>query len=245
MADHYTSGSSPLSRGIHDACITGLRCAAGSSPLSRGIRLFELTGDFRERIIPALAGNTTSRTRKAITGPDHPRSRGEYLASNSLFGGSAGSSPLSRGIPICDIRWRDSDGIIPALAGNTRRLWSPRRQVADHPRSRGEYDPQRAGYVYPGGSSPLSRGIPSATSAAAPSVRIIPALAGNTSGSTAGTPDPADHPRSRGEYAIDTKAITDALGSSPLSRGIRLFELTSDFAQRIIPALAGNTRGVA
>ena len=50
-------------------------------------------------------------------------------------------------------------GIIPALAGNTSRMWAVIIRAGDHPRSRGEYDRwvTRAGTV--AGSSPLSRGI--------------------------------------------------------------------------------------
>ena len=51
------------------------------------------------RIIPALAGNTTPKTRSAKYTKDHPRSRGEYVLAPGLAHALGGSSPLSRGIP--------------------------------------------------------------------------------------------------------------------------------------------------
>ena len=70
---------------------------------------------------------------------------------------------------------------------------------------------------------------------------IIPALAGNTLVRAWVTCRDRDHPRSRGEYCRSREALTTALGSSPLSRGIpgrkRMLEVMSG----IIPALAGNT----
>ena len=90
-------------------------------------------------IIPALAGNTLhcALTRGFVW--DHPRSRGEYMEDLLNPTIVAGSSPLSRGIPLNRRLEAMRDRIIPALAGNTHR---PRVAVegrADHPRSRGEY----------------------------------------------------------------------------------------------------------
>ena len=52
---------------------------------------------------------------------------------------STGSSPLSRGIPLGILPAFTSDGIIPALAGNTLIERHIRFSFRDHPRSRGEY----------------------------------------------------------------------------------------------------------
>ena len=51
-----------------------------------------------------------------------------------------------------------------------------------------------------------------------------------------------DHPRSRGEYSLDRNQAVEQIGSSPLSRGILLHEEPLMLENRIIPALAGNTR---
>ena len=77
-----------------------LRRRLGSSPLSRGIQAKKLLKAIRTGIIPALAGNTsTSRPRPALA-TDHPRSRGEYWFNGFPWEDKAGSSPLSRGIPL-------------------------------------------------------------------------------------------------------------------------------------------------
>ena len=152
-----------------------------------------------------------------------------------------GSSPLSRGIHGCGGVSGAQEGIIPALAGNTRCSRARGRGPADHPRSRGEYNPAKCAPLRAPGSSPLSRGIRRPASAAASVGRIIPALAGNTRPSPARGPLRWDHPRSRGEYnePIDNAATKE--GSSPLSRGIRYRIRRQAIPQRIIPALAGNT----
>ena len=92
----------------------------------------------------------------------------------------------------------------------------------DHPRSRGEY---LDGMVYTDqakGSSPLSRGIRAAAGVSGPVGGIIPALAGNTWVMSVHVRRAWDHPRSRGEYVATELEKTNELGSSPLSRGIRV-----------------------
>ena len=70
---------------------------------------------------------------------------------------------------------------------------------------------------------------------------IIPALAGNTVAGERGRVFGPDHPRSRGEYPHDPAMVGGRLGSSPLSRGIRLIDTFIGVECGIIPALAGNT----
>ena len=149
----------PRSRGEYPARYLPRGLVSGSSPLSRGIlprdrRFKRLIG-----IIPALAGNTISSHLVRDRRGDHPRSRGEYDWVAVALRREHGSSPLSRGILR---HWHDTpvvQGIIPALAGNTRGRRRARKPGRDHPRSRGEYgrsDPHPQGLL---GSSPLSRGI--------------------------------------------------------------------------------------
>ena len=152
---------------------------------------------------------------------DHPRSRGEYFAEACRDLLHEGSSPLSRGIPCHVITAVAANGIIPALAGNTfLEVLDPGGQ-GDHPRSRGEYPTDGNGCPSLYGSSPLSRGILSPDTHVGPGPRIIPALAGNTTG-----------------WPSATKACG---GSSPLSRGIQWCMARFEWEGRIIPALAGNT----
>ena len=200
-------------------------------------------GFFQIGIIPALAGNTVPPYLDLVFAADHPRSRGEYPRYNHENVTEHGSSPLSRGIPpgagffILQLR------IIPALAGNTSNSLQIATSVPDHPRSRGEYRVAPIlRFVFPG-SSPLSRGILAKRSTSILSIRIIPALAGNTISLLTGILFYQDHPRSRGEYESHYTVVPSAYGSSPLSRGIHNVMDADTVKQRIIPALAGNTLG--
>ena len=98
-----------------------------------------ITAIILTRIIPALAGNTSLVRLSNKPFKDHPRSRGEYpmIAMRELR--SAGSSPLSRGIRGPLALPTPANGIIPALAGNTKFKELNVVGAKDHPRSRGEY----------------------------------------------------------------------------------------------------------
>ena len=175
-ADH------PRSRGEYGAWARYHTGTDGSSPLSRGIQAHACTLRQASRIIPALAGNTQSRQRDRVHLQDHPRSRGEYHPSGVKMHSLFGSSPLSRGIPHSRLGGGHHLRIIPALAGNTGRGPFPFWTGRDHPRSRGEYNPVGNCNNSTTGSSPLSRGIRGQCQGRGRSRRIIPALAGNTSG---------------------------------------------------------------
>ena len=152
------AGPSPLSRGIPNR-LQRLRRPMGIIPLSRGIPPFSSPSCRVSRIIPALAGNTCDLLKMSTRCTDHPRSRGEYISTSLAEDYRVGSSPLSRGILRPRLLYQIPRGIIPALAGNTRRSFGSIRRLPDHPRSRGEYVGHHLrGRLHPG-SSPLSRGI--------------------------------------------------------------------------------------
>ena len=111
----------------------------------------------------------------------------------------------------------------------------------DHPRSRGEYATNSLILFETSGSSPLSRGIQIREGCATAPLRIIPALAGNTTMSFSSPNAGRDHPRSRGEYKWVQHVTANQDGSSPLSRGIRFHQPQHMDGHGIIPALAGNT----
>ena len=211
----------PRSRGEYPLRFGNTDIVVGSSPLSRGIHFRWWTTSRRSRIIPALAGNTLAPCRTALRVKDHPRSRGEYASEMSAMPRRSGSSPLSRGIQSWCRTGSGSVRIIPALAGNTHVSLPASPMRSDHPRSRGEYLPDRGVVLQEEGSSPLSRGILYPISRAIASTGIIPALAGNT-------------PQL-------CKYSHDDSGSSPLSRGIRSRWRPVVLRGGIIPALAGNT----
>ena len=190
----------PRSRGEYARRRAHVHRLKGSSPLSRGIRCRQGEVAQVSRIIPALAGNTHIAEPEYRGKRDHPRSRGEYFPSKAVCRRFRGSSPLSRGILGGSFRHRHGLRIIPALAGNT----PPRRSMSssprDHPRSRGEYRHRGERDLIMAGSSPLSRGIRTPAGNRVCEARIIPALAGNTTGVLRHVMLARDHPRSRGEY---------------------------------------------
>ena len=129
----------PRSRGEYTVLNGRVANSQGSSPLSRGIPNPAKQGFHIPRIIPALAGNTTFACIHEPCSKDHPRSRGEYVATKLEKVADLGSSPLSRGILSTSVRTMWIRRIIPALAGNTL-LFRPCNSPGwDHPRSRGEY----------------------------------------------------------------------------------------------------------
>ena len=132
----------PRSRGEYALFREHYTNGGGSSPLSRGILVDEVRFPVVAGIIPALAGNTTPQRSSASAATDHPRSRGEYICEIWARHSRYGSSPLSRGILYRLFRESGTDGIIPALAGNTPSLHLGGTHQGDHPRSRGEYAPQ-------------------------------------------------------------------------------------------------------
>ena len=190
----------PRSRGEYFTYPRKASIPAGSSPLSRGILAQDALLGVKIGIIPALAGNTFSCCQTFQLVRDHPRSRGEYLVRCLHTGSDNGSSPLSRGILSLRRETCQRIRIIPALAGNTEVLQAHLTWSWDHPRSRGEYFMVPPSLVISLGSSPLSRGIRGGVPGPEPGLRIIPALAGNTSRIPESCYGLADHPRSRGEY---------------------------------------------
>ena len=92
------------------------------------------------------------------------------------------------------------------------------------------------------GSSPLTRGKQTSLRGDKTGLRLIPAHAGKTRrprSSRAGGPA---HPRSRGENSGMASRPRSTTGSSPLTRGKHVADLTRAAHGRLIPAHAGKTR---
>ncbi len=236
--------------------------AAGSSPLARGTRLGAGAELRRGRFIPARAGNTPCRCRRASGRPVHPRSRGEHAISFVTMNSRGGSSPLARGTPDrcrCTFSPRR---FIPARAGNTtgsitlleprcgssplargtlRRFFHAAVYHPVHPRSRGEHAQACHVNFDKGGSSPLARGTPAVPRRPIAEERFIPARAGNTPPDSISADRSSVHPRSRGEHAVIGSNSSIMGGSSPLARGTPLAVAITAAHQRFIPARAGNT----
>ena len=205
--------------------------------------MWDIDLDLQEGIIPARAGFTLRRRRGHLGGEDHPRSRGVYGGHQGQGVAPEGSSPLARGLPPIPQTGQRIPGIIPARAGFTCAQYTAPMRSGDHPRSRGVYSTVRAARNAASGSSPLARGLRGAGDRAGSGGRIIPARAGFTLPRRQGRRRRADHPRSRGVYALFLASALVDEGSSPLARGLRRGDTGPRGRGRIIPARAGFTRG--
>ena len=212
--------------------------------------------------IPTHAGKTHSHSLPPITTLAHPRSRGENGPGDRACLTSSGSSPLTRGKRLADLRDGLNLRLIPAHAGKTSSRCSRKACIPAHPRSRGENHRLAAGIEDAGGSSPpsrgentryachaactpgsspLTRGKPRRRTQPRHGNRLIPAHAGKTRGLPRKWPRFAAHPRSRGENMVSLVSGRAFSGSSPLTRGKLRAVLLQGLLKRLIPAHAGKT----
>ena len=148
----------PRSRGEHTLYMVSSTSLAGSSPLARGTPRVAHLCSKCVRLIPARAGNTYDIEFTIRASAAHPRSRGEHGLFFGVLRLLPGSSPLARGTLEEINATSRSARLIPARAGNTRRLTVKRFSRPAHPRSRGEHYYWSARPELQGGSSPLARG---------------------------------------------------------------------------------------
>ena len=174
------------------------------------------------RLIPAHAGKTLRISRPFKVRGAHPRSRGENFWCCSRFRPGEGSSPLTRGKRLRELRVSFDAGLIPAHAGKTPVVGQMRSWAAAHPRSRGENLLLASPQLIPWGSSPLTRGKRPRGAGDRGERRLIPAHAGKTAGLRRADQGHGAHPRSRGENDKCLNGIQSGSGSSPLTRGKRL-----------------------
>ena len=169
----------PRSRGEHKHLIGGESARLGSSPLARGTLndAGEFTGS--ARLIPARAGNITSRHCFVLGLAAHPRSRGEHTENHSFLAPGFGSSPLARGTWYTLTWYRYRLRLIPARAGNITTSAPVLCASSAHPRSRGEHGRNQSPTRRHLGSSPLARGTLGNGARLVVRVRLIPARAGN------------------------------------------------------------------
>ena len=231
----------PRPRGEH-ALWSFSRCSLiGSSPPARGTRDQVEVARPSHRFIPARAGNTRSTPAGRITGPVHPRPRGEHCCRIRHSLPTYGSSPPARGTPLRVAQTGAYRRFIPARAGNT---FTRHRQLAlasVHPRPRGEHDGEGQPARESIGSSPPARGTHVRAAGAGVRRRFIPARAGNTRDRPARSIWPPVHPRPRGEHLVSGFGRRLRNGSSPPARGTPRERIRAASAKRFIPARAGNT----
>ena len=217
----------------------------GSSPRLRGTPELSFESALWCGIIPALAGNTSSRFSTLFSTGDHPRACGEHVPLELKPADLQGSSPRLRGTRPKTYPRRRFFGIIPALAGNTGCDGFRVVPFWDHPRACGEHIDVMRSQEPRGGSSPRLRGTRCPVSPAAACPRIIPALAGNTVVEGTGLWLRWDHPRACGEHVGSVVHRVEHLGSSPRLRGTHFRPRSASGRCGIIPALAGNTTSAA
>ncbi len=129
----------PRTRGEHSRTGTFTPTAGGSSPHARGTPRAQARHGSHSGLIPARAGNTCRRCVSWSDRRAHPRTRGEHLFWLILGQIAVGSSPHARGTPSTVRIDLISGGLIPARAGNTRKVATPRETPTAHPRTRGEH----------------------------------------------------------------------------------------------------------
>ena len=153
---------------------------AGSSPRMRGKQVYPAQPDGSQRIIPAHAGQTSSKPANSPPSADHPRACGANPPTSRYPWIRLGSSPRMRGKrtpampPSCSIR------IIPAHAGQTLPSLFCCRFPSDHPRACGANLAVGVMIAPALGSSPRMRGKHYLVAYNDYPERIIPAHAGQT-----------------------------------------------------------------
>ena len=197
------------------------------------------------RIIPAYAGSTLRAAEDTTKFKDHPRIRGEHGALKiaweaikdhprirgehqlmiSWWCRKMGSSPHTRGARSTPTGPASGIGIIPAYAGSTTPPTKSPSKQADHPRIRGEHALRVGDDLQVVGSSPHTRGALDRNRILKKGTRIIPAYAGSTFSFPFGYRLGLDHPRIRGEHFLWWWSLSQAVGSSPHTRGARLGRL--------------------
>ena len=137
--------------------------------------------------------------------------------------------------------YQQSNGIIPAYAGNTAETDKQDPKTSDHPRICGEhfflFSNGRGGT----GSSPHMRGTLLKGAIGCGGHGIIPAYAGNTIHCRRTRLGDGDHPRICGEHQGVDGDFARLPGSSPHMRGTPLCAHAPLRPCGIIPAYAGNT----
>ena len=242
LTNRIDSWDHPRIRGEHPWFIDSRGWLAGSSPHTRGARWRRSRGGGVRRIIPAYAGSTCADRSAPILMTDHPRIRGEHLTKAGSARVRVGSSPHTRGAPSKPRPGGSAQRIIPAYAGSTTARSATCWPWQDHPRIRGEHDNPAKDNVPFVGSSPHTRGARMASRRNVPLPWIIPAYAGSTAILWAWMTIMMDHPRIRGEHTRSHAQRGWGGGSSPHTRGARLWRPPTSPIVRIIPAYAGSTR---
>ena len=214
---------------------------AGLSPLVRGKHYdsFPRVGVFGS--IPACAGETSGTPVSDAAGRVYPRLCGGNKRATSKCPTSSGLSPLVRGKQVEWIYQGQSDGSIPACAGET--VGHIRRFVIDgvYPRLCGGNPRKALRASCLRGLSPLVRGKPEHGAIWLMCNGSIPACAGETDQSVTSEIDQWVYPRLCGGNSAHFLLFGLPLGLSPLVRGKLPNASSLMGVYGSIPACAGET----
>ena len=223
-----------------------MKWRAGSSPRTRGTEDAAVIRRIPHRFIPAHAGNRAPSPPATSTPTVHPRARGEQGKGGAELAPVGGSSPRTRGTARRPKNSLSVCRFIPAHAGNSRCAAPKPPPAPVHPRARGEQASVDRRPYSQCGSSPRTRGTGQLHRIAMPTVRFIPAHAGNSRIFMRPPPWASVHPRARGEQVHERAPPDRNSGSSPRTRGTGTSRPAALPTRRFIPAHAGNrSRGSA
>ena len=190
-------------------------------------------------ITPAHAGKRNLDSGVPVPGGDHPRTRGEKHEFFDDDPEHTGSPPHTRGKGTAAHDIKGMFRITPAHAGKRtyRIICSPLR--ADHPRTRGEKEPDMKISGCQQGSPPHTRGKASRNAVVLMGDGITPAHAGKRRTNTGVLSSARDHPRTRGEKRLVIPQRLQRSGSPPHTRGKGAGSINRGELCRITPAHAG------
>jgi len=216
-------------------------------------------------ILPACAGTTATTGAGTCCSAAHPRACGDHIPPKIARFRYDGSSPRVRGPPRGRTPRQPTRRLIPARAGTTIRIPSPRSAGTAHPRACGDHSSDPILRASISGSSPRVRGPRGRHHEPDDDDRLIPARAGTTQALPCSLRLSAAHPRACGDHGrgpadhdarqrlIPARAGTTRIlaprarpfpGSSPRVRGPQLAEAREQARERLIPARAGTTHQI-
>ena len=178
------------------------RALLGSSPRVRGKLPQHPAHVLDSGLIPACAGKTSSWARWSSSDWAYPRVCGENLPIEKLPSVDTGLSPRVRGKLEDFILGQLRGRIIPACAGKTTTTQRSQPRSPAHPRVCGENSANTSRTASASGSSPRVRGKRRSVSTWKACCGLIPAHAGKTQVSCAGSRGLWAHPRACGENKI-------------------------------------------
>ena len=152
----------------------------GTSPRTRGKPPVAGAPGHKRRNIPAHAGKTPGPPTMRRHHQEHPRARGENFLPLFRRFLPHGTSPRTRGKLGLPRRLISTTRNIPAHAGKTGCRGAGSRNIAEHPRARGENPVAYAMSISDTGTSPRTRGKLVRINQPGSNSRNIPAHAGKT-----------------------------------------------------------------